>query len=151
MYNRFFTVLHTYTCSCIPRLGQTEHNKNYAYRSCLVFCVTNPGRSYPHTAEIFTDTVVIIWLILCQRSNHAWYGLIDHIDLPSINHIITYSQRFSVLVMVLVVILFPTEYKQWRTKYMSNIITTRKPQTLMILLVVTRETRGSSGWQTTVH
>ena len=30
---------------------------------------------------------------------------------------------------------------------MSNITTIRKPYTLMILLVVTREARGSSGWQ----
>ena len=29
--------------------------------------------------------------------------------------------------LLLVVILFPTEYKQWRTEYMSNIITNRKP------------------------
>ena len=49
--------------------------------------------------------------------------------------------------VIVVVILFPTEYKQWRTKYMSNVITTRKSSTLMILLVVTREARGSSGWQ----
>ena len=28
---------------------------------------------------------------------------------------------------VVVVILFPTEYKQWRAEYMSNVITTRKP------------------------
>ena len=30
---------------------------------------------------------------------------------------------------------------------MGDIVTTRKPQTLMILLVVTKEARGSSGWQ----
>ena len=35
-------------------------------------------------------------------------------------------QRASYVVVV-VVILFPTEYKQWRAEYMSNIITTRKP------------------------
>ena len=46
-----------------------------------------------------------------------------------------------------VVILFPKEYKQWRTACMDNNITTRKTLTLMILLVVTREARGSSGWR----
>ena len=49
--------------------------------------------------------------------------------------------------LIVVVILFPREYRQWRTKYMSNVITTRKPSALMILLVVSREARGSSGWQ----
>ena len=29
--------------------------------------------------------------------------------------------------VVVVVILFPIEYKQWRAEYMSNIITTREP------------------------
>ena len=29
--------------------------------------------------------------------------------------------------IVVVVILFPTEHKQWRTEYMSNLITIRKP------------------------
>ena len=52
-----------------------------------------------------------------------------------------------VVVVVVVVILFPTECKQWRTEYMSNSRTTRKPQKPMILLVVTRETKGSWGWQ----
>ena len=50
-------------------------------------------------------------------------------------------------IIQLIVILFPTEYKQLRKAYMSNIITTRKLQTLMVLLVVTREARGSSSWQ----
>ena len=31
------------------------------------------------------------------------------------------------LLVVVVVILFPTEYKQWKAEYMSNIITTMKP------------------------
>ena len=30
---------------------------------------------------------------------------------------------------------------------MSNIVTTRKPWTFMTLLLVTREAKGSSGWQ----
>ena len=42
--------------------------------------------------------------------------------------------------------LFPTESKQMKDR-MCSIITTRNPQTMMILLVVTREARGSSGWQ----
>ena len=43
--------------------------------------------------------------------------------------------------------LIPNRIQQWSTEYKSDIITTRKPLTLMILLLVTREARGSSGWQ----
>ena len=46
----------------------------------------------------------------------------------------------TVAVAEVVVILFPTEYKQWRTSYKGNNVTIRKPSTLMMsLLVVTRE------------
>ena len=49
-----------------------------------------------------------------------------------------YQMVYTTLV---VVNSFPTEYKQSRTEYMGNNKTTRKPYALMILLVVTRETR----------
>ena len=37
------------------------------------------------------------------------------------------SNSIHIFPIEVVVILFPTEYKHWRTEYMSNIITTTKP------------------------
>ena len=55
-------------------------------------------------------------------------------------------QRVTEVVAVEVII-FPTEYKQRRTTYMGNNSTTRTLETLITLLVVTREAWCSPGWQ----
>ena len=39
----------------------------------------------------------------------------------------SFINSFISIKEVVVMILFPADYKQWKTEYMSNIITTRKP------------------------
>ena len=93
----------------------------------------------------FSGIFCITWIIICPVVHNVFYHKTtphckswEHIEaqLPY-DSMGLHQYRFShssmtipfgkLYAQVVVVILFPTEYKQWRTEYVSNIITTRKP------------------------
>ena len=131
------------------------------------------SKPYSYSASVITVLCAIPWYI-APHYKGPWFYLVQYVCLLQCDRIVLISFQIAPFGMkvlpsfesvnylvcqtitclfgaaekvVVVVILFPTEYKQWRREYMSNIITTRKPQILMMLLVVTREDRCSSGWQ----
>ena len=65
-----------------------------------------------HNKVCYIDGISGNWISLRECSNVFWYSGKAFLRLD--------------IFLVVVVILFPTQYKQWRTEYMSNITTTMK-------------------------
>ena len=99
---------------------------------------------FSNTIPIIIDQIRVGYWYNCQTSNisHTLVGttLVDHSNVVGASRIraVPTTSSFSILhqvsmdwtktngrqVIVVVVILFPTEYKQWRTEHTSNITTT---------------------------